>query len=266
VEKYLLGSRNAAVALTLLAISMPALASDDNPIATDRPDFVESSNVVGKGRLQVETSVALDRSAGSGGRESVLSTPTLLRFGVSENVELRVETDGAMRQRTRTNGSTSSADFGYADLSVGMKWHAMDARAHLPSVGVLLHADLSTGSSTFREEGTRPTMRMVAKWELPDDMSVGLMPGIGYTRQDGGKTFGILGLVIGKAWNQQLRSFVEVSSPYLARSLHGGSEASLTLGAAYLLGKNLQIDTALSHGLNSRTADLSLTVGLSFKL
>lgn len=257
--------------LVSLAIAMIAhgAALADDTIATDRPDFVESSAVVGKGRLQVETSFALDRSSANGVRDTLRSTPTLVRFGITESIELRVESDGAMRQRSSDRGVTTS-DHGYADASLGLKWHAMDARDHLPSVGVLLHADMSTGSAAFRDEGTRPSARVVAEWELPNAMSLGVMPGVGYERSsggsDGGTVFGILGVVVGKAWNQNLRSFVEVSSARIARSHRGGSQASLTVGAAYLLTPTVQVDTAFSRGLNGRTPDLGLTVGLSFKL
>jgi len=45
-----------ALVLSMGAATSPAWA--DDPIATDRPDFVESSQTVGLGRWQIETSVA----------------------------------------------------------------------------------------------------------------------------------------------------------------------------------------------------------------
>ena len=122
----------AAIAVAAYALAMPASASADDSIATDRPDFVESSAVVGKGRLQVESSVAVERTGSDDERETVWSTPTLLRFGVTDSIELRVESDGALRQRTSAPGSPGGTERGYGDLSVGMKWHAMDARDQLP--------------------------------------------------------------------------------------------------------------------------------------
>ncbi|QYF95893.1 transporter [Massilia sp. PAMC28688] len=257
------------MAATVCACALPAIAADAEPIATDRPDFVESSNVVGKGRMQVESSVALERDSRGGVRDTVWSTPTLIRFGITDNVELRVESDGAVRQRSSAVGSAISTERGYADASLGLKWHAMDARDSLPSVGVLLHADLATGSRAFRDEGTRPSLRVVAEWELPNDVSFGIMPGLGYDKGNDrgeGTVFGILGVVAGKSWTDRLRSFVEVSSPRLARASRGGTEASLTVGSAYLITNNCQLDAALSRGLNHRTPETSLTVGLSFKL
>ncbi len=251
---------------TCAAVPFGAHAADDDTIATDRPDFVESSNVVGKGRFQVETSIGMDRNKADGVREQTWATPTLLRYGISENLEVRLESDGLIRQRISDAGTgLSYRERGTGDLSLGMKWHAMDAVGTMPSVGVLLHADLDSGSSVYRGNGTRPSARMVAEWELASEMSLGVMPGIGYDRDAGG-TFGILGIVLGKGWNDQLRSFIEVSSPRIAKRADGGTEASATVGVAYLITNNVQVDSAISRGLNKRTPDLSLTVGLSFKL
>lgn len=252
-------------AAILLGAAASACAADDT-IATDRPDFVESSAVVGKQRLQIETSFALDRSNSRGASDVLRSTPTLVRFGVSDTVELRVETDGALRQRSRTADTGTARERGYGDLSLGLKWHAMDAAGAAPAVALLLHADLSSGSAAFRAPGTRPSARLVAEWELPQGMSFGLMPGIGYEQHDGGrKAFGMLGATIGKSFTERLRGFAEISSPRIIRSAYGGTEAIATTGLAYLLRRNLQIDTALSRGLNSRSPDLSLTVGVSVK-
>ncbi|WP_426207855.1 transporter [Massilia sp. TWP1-3-3] len=175
-----------------------AFAADGDSITTDRPNFVESSNVVGAGRVQLETSIGIDRSKVDGVREHTIATPTLLRFGVSDTVELRVETDGAMRSRTTDGSSPRQSKRGYGDVSLGLKWHAVDAAGALPSLGLLFHADLDTGSAPFRGQGTRPSARIVAEWELGAGMSLGVMPGFVYERHAGG-THGILGVVVGKA-------------------------------------------------------------------
>ena len=148
--------------------------------------------------MQLETSIGIDRSKVDGVREHTIATPTLLRFGVSDTVELRVETDGAMRSRTTDGSSPRQSERGYGDVSLGLKWHAVDAAGALPSLGLLFHADLDTGSAPFRGQGTRPSARIVAEWELGAGMSLGVMPGFVYERHAGG-THGILGVVVGKA-------------------------------------------------------------------
>jgi hypothetical protein len=250
------------VAVLLGTFSASSHAADDK-IETDRPDFVESSEVVGKGRLQVETSFARERVRDADQVVHTTSTPTLLRVGVSDTVELRLESDGRKHEWSR-EGSSS----GYADASIGMKWHVSDAKGNAPAFGVLLHADLPSGSAHFRGERVRPSLRLVGEWDLPADISLGVMPGISYETNVDGKRFtnGILGIVLGKELSPRWRGFVEVSAPQIARSGNGGSQVSFDTGVAYLIKDNCQVDVAVSHGLNKRTPDLSWTVGLSFKL
>ncbi|MFC5459122.1 transporter [Massilia niabensis] len=261
-------SRLAGAVTIALAALAPACAADEG-IVTDRPDFVESSNVVGLGRLQVETSVAIDRSRSTTLRERVLSTPTLLRYGISDTVELRVESDGRVATRTHLPASGErSSEAGSADAALGLKWHLADAVGANPSLGVLVHVDTPSGSRALRGEKWRPSLRVVGEWELPNDMSLGLMPGAGSDTDDLGRryTYGIFGAVLGKQLTDRLRGFVEIAAPHVARSSHGGTQATFDIGGAYLITDTLQVDTMLARGLNSRTPDLSLTVGLSFKL
>ncbi|MCC2972294.1 transporter [Massilia sp. IC2-476] len=252
--------------LAALAISATPAVHARDTIATDRPDFVESSNVVGRSRLQVETSLLLERDRSGPARERLVATPTLLRYGVGDSFELRVETDGHLDGRHTEPGLREKAR-GYADTSLGLKWHALDADGSLPSVGVLLHADLDSGSRAFRGQGVRPSLRVVGEWELASDYSLGVMPGVGMEGDEGGRyRYGILGVVVGKSFNERLRGFVEVAMPQIAKGKHGGTQASFDIGGAYLLSDTVQLDAMFSRGLNSRTPDTAFTVGFSFKL
>jgi len=258
-----------ASALMLLAAANGAAAQADDEIVTDRPDFVESSNVVGKGRVQLETSVAVERNRDAQFKERTLASPTLLRFGISDNLELRIETDGRLVYRLDDRAlGTRQTERGYADTALGIKWHVQDEQGAMPSLGVLLHADLDSGSAAFRGHGVRPSLRVAAEWELPDEFALGVMPGIASDTDEDGKryTSAIFGIVLGKSWTPRWRTFVEVSAPHIARVRHGGTQASVDVGTAYLLSKRCQIDTAFSRGLNDRTADFSWTVGFSIKL
>jgi hypothetical protein len=109
---------------------------------------------------------------------------------------------------------------------------------------------------------------MVAEWELPADMSLGLMPGIiSQTNAAGVRyTSAIAGAVPGKAWTDKFRTFVELAAPQIARARNGGTIATVNVGAACVLSDTCELDTAFSRGINKRTADTSWTVGLSFKL
>lgn len=255
--------------IALLGLPLLSHAADDkDQIVTDRPDFVESSNVVGAGRFQIETSFALERNKADGLRERSYSTPTLLRFGLSDRLEARIETDGRMRQVSDDLGAgLRRSESGYADVALGVKWHLADEQGMRPSLGVLAHADLDSGSGAFRAPGTGGSLRLAAEWELPNDFGLGLMPGVAWQRKDNGEryTSGIFGIVLGKDVSERSRIFIEYAAPRIASGRNGGSLATFDFGGSCLLTGSVQVDTALSRGLNRNTPDWSWTAGLSIK-
>jgi Putative MetA-pathway of phenol degradation len=230
-------------------------------IATDRPDFVESSVVVRRGTFQVETSVAYDRAGAGDHRVASVTTPTLLRLGVGGGLELRVESDLFVGDRSSAGLGDGS---GVADASVGVKWHAADPRGPRPSMGVLLHAELPTGTPALRGEGVRPSLRGSAEWALPGGVGLGMMPGVAVGR-DGGRSWaeGIFALVVGCDVSFRWHAFVESSFERLARSEDGGTSASFDLGVARLLGEDTQVDAAAFFGITDAAPDLAVTVGIS---
>jgi hypothetical protein len=249
-----------------LAVAAASARAQSDPIVTDRPDFVESSNVVGKGKVQIETSFALERDRAAGGRSRVASTPTLIRIGVSDTMEWRLETDGPTVARTQDGDGTRTTRRGMADVALGAKWHVRDGAGRAPSLGLLAHLELDSGNAAVRGNGVRPSLRLVAEWELPGAMSLGVMPGVSVGRDADGRRFtgALFGAVLGKSWSERWRTYAEVSVPQLAPG-HGGVQASFDVGAACLLSGAMQIDAALARGLNARTPDLSWTMGLSVK-
>ncbi|MBS0444977.1 MAG: transporter [Proteobacteria bacterium] len=138
-----------AIALAFAGLAhAPQARAADEAIVTDRPDFVESSDVVGRGRFQIETGYQSGRTSSGGLTTRTRTTPTLLRIGVGETVELRAETDGFAHQSADGQPSAS----GFSDWSLGAKWHMRDGDEEhgMPSIGWLLHADLDEHGKSFR--------------------------------------------------------------------------------------------------------------------
>lgn len=255
-------------ALPLLLCLCPAVQAAEESIVTDRPDFVESSDVVGAGRFQIETSIAWERSKRDGVTSKTRSTPTLLRIGLSDSWEFRIETEGSMSSKLSGPGFSESAS-GWADTALGFKWHQQDGdeASGKPGMGWLFHVDVDSGSSAFRGQGLRPSVRFVAEWDLPSGMSLGVMPGIFVERNDEGQryTAALLSAVVGKQLAEKLRGFAELSARQIASKRNGGNVLTLDGGLAYLLSNDAQVDVAVSRGLNKNTPDWQWTVGLSLR-
>jgi hypothetical protein len=256
----------ALLAAIALACSSAA-AEEDDGIATDRPDFVESSSVVGKGVFQLETSVAFERDRRDGVSSRTRSTPTLLRYGISDTVELRIESDGLMRQVV-SDGSGSTTDTGTADASLGAKWRVRegDEAKGQAALAILAHVDLDSGSRAFRGAGKVPSLRFVAEWELPGDASFGVMPGVFYARDDATRQRywgGILAATYSRPLTERTRGFVELAGSELRSARHGGNVVTFDTGLVYAIDKDTQVDFSVNLGLNQRTPDRAFALGFS---
>lgn len=260
----------AAMGLMLLLMSNPLLADGPDEIATDRPDFVESSATVGKNHFQIETSVAYDTKKADGLEEDSYTTPTLLRYGFADDWEARLETDGAIHYETReTATGITTLERGITDLSLGLKWHTHDedeTGAH-PAVAWLFHVDVPSGSDNLHGNGLRPSMRAVMEWEFSEIYSFGLMPGVIHDKYVTGERFtaGILGIVTGRAWTEKFRTFLEIAASQITEKKYGGSVVTYDVGGAYLITDMVQADMAISWGATDAAPDFSWTMGLSAK-
>jgi len=255
--------------LCLVGLSMLApVARAADAISTDRPDVVESSDVVGRGRVQIETGLQSERDVDGGITTRTRTTPTLLRIGIQDALELRIETDGRTLARSEAPGA-SSGRVGWADVAFGVKWHVQDGdeAQGLPGMAWLLHLDADTGSSAFRGQGIRPSLRFVGEWDLPHEMSVGVMPGLVMDRNADGKRFvaGILAVTLGKVWTPAWRTFVELAGQQIASKSNGGSVVTFDAGATYLVNDSLQLDVSLSRGLTRESPDFAWGVGVSLR-
>ncbi len=259
--------RPAALAALAAGAMLCAAARADEGIVTDRPDFVESSDVVGAGRFQLETGLTSDRRSDAGVTTRSLTTPTLFRYGIGETTELRLETDGYTRERTHDPVAGNTTEHGFSDLSLGIKWHVLDGEGGTPGVAWLLHVDTATGSKAFRGSGLRPSLRAAIEWELPEDFSLGVMPGVYVDRNDDGKRFagGILAATFGKAWSPRWHSFLEVAGQQLTSRRNGGNLVTLDTGLAFVPTPTLQFDIEAAHGLTRAAPDFESGVGVSIK-
>ena len=259
---------------TILLAAACALAcacahgAEDDKISPDRPDFTNSSTAVGLGTFQVEAGLAWDRERDPDLHTRTLTTPLTLRYGLAEGFELRLETDGRTILHASDPASGAHATTaGYADSALGFKWHLADQQGNVPSYALQLHATLPSGSSELRGQGVRPAVYVPAEWDLPNDFSLGVMPGVGVDHNDGGAhySYGVLSASLGKDFNERLHGFLEVALPQIARAGNGGTQASLDTGLAWLVDKDVQVDALVMHGLNRNTPGLSLGFGLSFR-
>ena len=259
-------SRKALVIIGLCLGSSTAVAADGDNLSTDRPDFLTAPNVVGKGRFQIETGGLVQRDDMGGQRTRTVSTPTLLRLGVSDSLELRLETDG--RQRTReTDLATQATSYenGWADVALGFKWNMQKGEKGTPTIGWIVQTDLPSGSRPFRGRGLRAGVLGAFQWELENDFAFSVNAGAKYDNHDTEGRFvaGVLGAGVSKGITDRLSVVLEVVGQDLRSKKYGGNVITADLGVMYLVTPSLQLDALAGRGLTNDSPKYLFTVGAS---
>jgi hypothetical protein len=256
--------------LPLLAFALAALgharAHAEEEMSTDRPDVVESTDIVPRAQVETGFENALDKHDGLQTR--TLTTPTLLRFGLSESLELRVESDFLTSATTTgADGSRVRAQ-GVSDAALGIKWRAQDGNDDgRPAVAWLFDVEMPSGSSDFRGQGWRPTLRLVSEWELPHGFSIGVMPGITLDRTDAGQEFanGQFSVSLDNGFAPHWDGFVEVAAQQIAPRRDGGSVVTFDTGIAHRLTADFQLDASVFFGLTHEAPAVSWGIGASYR-
>ena len=167
------GAKTARTLSTLVLTIAPALAQSIaepagtalGELITDRPDFTESSQVVGMGVFQFEYGMTLDREAGA----LHFSGPELLvRTGVGKRFELRLSGDGLLVERAlRTRRAR-----GLSDVDFGAKIRLREEGRYLPRFSLIPALTLPTGSRHFSSLGYDPSIKAAYSKDLPAGFSI----------------------------------------------------------------------------------------------
>ena len=158
------------LAALLLAVAFSAQAEVPPgalpEMITDRPDYTESVEVVGKAVIQAEHGITLDRE----GDAHSLSTPEiLLRIGVSQRIELRLGTDGFLME----HGSEGIFK-GRADTEIGAKIAILEQKGRFrPAFSIIPILSLPSRDEHFSSSGYDPTIKLVWSRDLPAGFSLG---------------------------------------------------------------------------------------------
>ena len=233
-----------AAALALLFIVAPIARADDL-INADRPGIADGSAAVGRGTFQFETGIDRTRDDAA--------LPTLLRFGVTNSIEARIESDTLVR----THGGATE----WQPVSLGVKWHFADT----PSLATIVRIFVPSGSGSSRQSHASGDVRLACDFNVGDRWSFN--PNVGITEQSDGRAF-LAGLAALTAqFNLSERSNVFVDAGAQTPEEKGGATSILLdAGGAYVVGRNTQLDAeATWRGRGRTAANLTLSAGVAHR-
>ena len=255
--------------LAVGAHAAPADINDDDYINPDRPGIAESSYVVGAGRIQIETGIQQEYRSGTGNHSRTLFVPTLLRFGLDKNLEVRIEGDTYtwMKESDAVQGVTRSEGIG--PTSIGLKYHFVDAiGAQRPSVGAIVRFFPRSGTGSFRTAHATGDFRIAADWDLSPQWSLNPNLGVGIYEDDAQRSYTarLAAVTLSYNPNRNLNLFVDTGIEY-PEMKHGRTAATIDIGAAYVIGRDVQLDFSVgSRAAGTTPPRLFLSAGISRRL
>lgn len=242
---------------------------EEEPIATDRPDFTEASSTVGRGIIQLEAGYTFFSDNSPNQRFTSHSYPeALFRIGIVEWLELRV-VQNFLNDRTTLNGMTVTSD-GADDLSLGVKIALVEQAGNLPEMALILQTTVPTGSDELSANEMLPGTNLLYAWELLDgNMEVGGSTQVNRAVDDNGVFYYEFAqsAVIGQSLTEKLSIYTEYFGFFPTGAQAPGTVAThfVNGGFRYLVTNDFQLDIRFGVGLNKAAEDYFGGVGFSVR-
>ena len=245
-------------------------SAEEDLINADRPGIADGSNVVGALRFQIETGIQEEFRRSEDGREHTFFVPTLLRFGIDNHWEARIEGNTFTRVTTFDSANRTNHISGFAPLSIGFKYHIYNSNGdHQISLGTIVRVFPAWGSKEFHTQHATGDIRLAADWNLAPSLKLSVNPNIGVGRfeDDKGRLFtaALFAMELNYLPTKKLNPFIDagVQSP---ETTNGHTAAILDSGVAYIIGQNLQIDASIGTRVHGDTAPQPfLAFGISWR-
>jgi hypothetical protein len=241
-----------------------ATPDPDDPIATDRPDFTESSTTVGLGTLQLETGYTFTSDGSGVARVRSHSYPeTLFRYGiVADWLEFRVGQNFA--SELNSGNSTHGAE----DLYLGFKLALTRQSGMLPEVAIVPQLTVPTGSRAFSAGQSLPGVNLLYGWDLTENISTAGSTQFNRATDEAtghDYTEWAQSWTVGYSLTEQLGAYTEWYSfiPHSANSVD--SQHYFNGGFSYQFTSNVQWDIRAGVGLNDAADDYFVGSGLSLR-
>ncbi len=236
-------------------------------LVTDRPDQTESSAVVPRGTVQLETGWLFSREDGGGLRVDTHEIPgTLVRVGLLERLELRFGWSGFTSVERRAAASETKTD-GAGDAEVGAKLYLRSERGPAPETALLVGLSLPVGDEEISSERADPSFRFSMSHSLSQRLALGYNLGMAWGSapdQRGERdtlSDYLYTATLGIGINSRVGSFVELFGEIPA-SADGGPRNSFDGGFTFLVRDNLQLDVFGGVGLSDAANDWFFGFGI----
>lgn len=245
-------------AFTAAILCSSDLYSQQEPISTDRPDQTESAFTVPANHIQFESGFGYDKFE----TEEVYSYPSLLiRYGLSENFELRLETEFSRIKFTDTQEGSGSNQ-GMSPIELGCKIKIAEENGILPTTSFIGHLSIpKLASKDFTSSYYASSFRFTMQHTLSDRFSLGYNAGAEWNGDTPEPVF-IYTATTGFSILDNLGSYIEL---YGFAPQNSKAEHRMDGGLTFQPRKNIQIDLSGGIDLNGNPFDYFAALGFSMR-
>lgn len=240
-----------------LAAGMFALG-DEYSIRNPGPDlanFPNSAFTLPHGRAYVELS-PVNLNTPNTGSSGSYSAGYLLRYGVIDNLELRLFSSGY----TDVRGDEGTQ--GLSPQVLDLKWHVLDedGRRHLPAVGVEFALETEWASPALRQ-GWNPSLSFNFDQELP--LGIAFEYNVGFLRQLGENGSAQFPAMLAWAFQRELFGPIDIFVNGYSYLGDGPPSCAVGGGFVWVPWDRLAIFTNTAAGLTAVTPAAYILVGLA---
>jgi hypothetical protein len=236
----------------------------------DRPMRTLPTALLEKWGIQFENGFDFASTRYYGKQYVLYTTPTKLRVGVHERIELFVFTDAFC---TRIARGDYADDFGFADVAAGVKFNFTKGgewKGFEPMITLHLSIVMPTGTSGFTLKTWVPKAVLALSWKVPGHFIVtGNIGSQMLLAPDGNRYFqGIYGAAIQRPWAplvDSLGNFIEVTGD-LEFSPDAQNTLTLSGGFYYVVDHRFRVDLSVRGGLAGMVPDVAGMIGASIRL
>ena len=233
------------------------------PLVTDRPDATEASSTVGKGIFQIESGGLYESfEENSIQLENYTYNTTLLRYGLLDNVELRLGWD-FVEGTTKINGNKlNNVTSGLSPLLLGVKIDIAEEKNGMPEIALIGQVfPLFSASQDYRPETTAVDFRFSFSHTLGKKSSLGYNIGAQWGN-DSPEAAAIYSVAYGHSLTNEFGVYAEIYGDFPEDS---SANHYWDAGVTYLISNDLQLDAYLGTSI-TKGQDLLLGLGASFRI
>ena len=233
-------------------------AQDEMPtVVPDRPGYTWGTDVTPHHKIIWDHGFGYEKTPEDGSTFTLSSS--LLRYGLFENMELRVGTDFMMYN----NGNAKEPTFGFSPLTIGTKLKVYEGSGILPSVGLLAEVKSShVGSKDLLPSHLAPSMYLIFENTVTDWFGICYNVGEQWDGESAMPTT-FLGLCLYFNFNDQFGAFVD-SYNYL-NSVEGNQYMS-EIGFTWLVSRRVQLDIECDFDLQNLGKYYAVGCGVSWMI